>query len=210
MKITKHPIGEAIFPYIAYHSDKISSKPALIVQLHGAGERGDGDKELELVLVNGFAKIANDENLKDAILVMPQCGADTYWMMKIESILAFTRQMAEKYHADPDRIYLCGISMGGFATWHSAVACPSLFAAIAPCCGGCLAIHAEDLKQLPIWAFHGLADPVIPTYHTTDMIPALEAVNPNFRCTLYEGVGHNCWDLAFTEELLSWLLEQHK
>ena len=70
--------------------------------------------------------------------------------------------------------------------------------------------NASKLKTTPIWAFHGLADPVIPAYHTTDMIPALETVNPNFRCTLYDGVGHNCWDLAFTEELLSWLLAQHK
>ena len=81
MNITKHPIGEAILPYISYIPDNVSKKPAMLVQLHGAGERGDGDKELDLVLVNGFAKIATDEHLQDAILVMPQCTTDTYWMM---------------------------------------------------------------------------------------------------------------------------------
>lgn len=210
MKISKHPIGEAILPYIAYIPERISDHPAMIVQLHGAGERGDGDKELDLVLVNGFAKIATDTNLNDCILIMPQCTADTYWLTRIETILAFVRQMTEKYAADPDRIYLCGISMGGFAAWYSAVACPSLFAAIAPCCGGCLAVHAGELMHTPIWAFHGLADPVVPPQHTVDMVNALKDVHPNFRYTLYEGVGHNAWDLAFTEELLRWLLAQRR
>lgn len=209
MNITKHPIGEAILPYISYIPDNVSKKPAMIVQLHGAGERGDGNKELELVLVNGFPKIVTDENLKDCILVMPQCPPDTFWLGKIESILAFIHQMAEKFAVDPNRIYLCGISMGAFATWFTAVIRPSLFAAIVPCCGGCVAAHAEALT-MPIWAFHGLADTVVPPVHTTEMIEVLKDTNPHFHYTLYEGVGHNSWDLAFTEELLSWLLAQHK
>lgn len=210
MKITKHPKTDDTLPYIAYIPEHISDHPAMIVQLHGAGERGDGDKELDLVLVNGFPKIVNDKNLNDCILIMPQCPAETYWMAMIESILSFVRQMAEKYTVDPDRICLCGISMGGFATWYSAVACPSLFAAIAPCCGGCLAVHAGELMHTPIWAFHGLADSVVPPHHTVDMVNALKDTHPNFRYTLYEGVGHNAWEQAFSEELLQWLLKQRK
>lgn len=209
MKISKHPIGEAILPYIAYIPEHISDHPAMIVQLHGAGERGDGDSQLDLVLVNGFSKVVTDENLKDCILVMPQCSTDTFWLGKIESILDFVLQMADKYAVDPDRIYLCGISMGAFATWFSAVVRPSLFAAIAPCCGGCVAAHAEALT-MPIWMFHGLEDTVVPPSHAYEMIGALKDTNPNFRYTLYEGVGHNAWDLAFTEELLRWLLAQRR
>ncbi len=209
MKITKHTANEAIFPYIAYIPDNCSEHPAMILQLHGVGERGNGNEDLALVLVNGFAKIVNDTNLTDCILIMPQCPADAYWLGKIESIKAFTDQMMEKYAIDPDRVYLCGISMGGFGTWHTAVCYPKLFAAIAPCCGGCLAAHTGELT-MPIWAFHGLADPVVPPSHTLDMVNALQDTNPHFRYTLYEGVGHNCWDLAFSETLLKWLLKQHR
>ena len=209
MKITKHPIGEAILPYISYIPDNISAKPAMIVQLLGAGERGNGDSQLDLVLVNGFPKIVTDENLKDCILVMPQCPEDTFWIGKIESILAYIQQMAKTYRVDPNRIYLCGISMGAFATWFTAVIRPSLFAAIAPCCGGCVCAH-DGALTMPIWAFHGLEDTVVPPVHTIEMVEALKDTHPNFRYTLYEGVGHNAWDLAFSEELLKWLLEQHK
>lgn len=209
MKITKHTIGEAILPYIAYIPENCSEHPAMILQLHGAGERGNGQDELDLVLVNGFSKIVNDTNLEDCILVMPQCPADSFWTLKIETIQAFIDQMMEKYAVDADRVYLCGISMGAFGTWYTAVAEPDKFAAIAPCCGGCLAALADKLT-MPIWAFHGLADPVVPAYHTLDMVNVLQNSNPHFRYTLYEGIGHNCWDLAFDEKLLAWLLKQHK
>ena len=209
MKIAKHTADEALFPYIAYIPENCSAHPAMIVQLHGAGERGNGGEDLDLVLVNGFPKIVNDSNLTDCILVMPQCPADSFWSLKIESIQAFIDQMIERYAVDTDRIYLCGISMGAFGTWYTAVAEPEKFAAIAPCCGGCLAALADKLT-MPIWAFHGLADPVVPAYHTVDMINVLQDTNPHFRYTLYEGVGHNCWDQAFSEALLKWLLKQHK
>ena len=209
MKITKHTLGEAILPYIAYIPDNISDHPAMIVQLHGAGERGNGTTELDLVLVNGFSKIVTDQNLEDCILIMPQCATESFWTLKIESICAFIDQMIEKYAVDTNRVYLCGISMGAFGTWYTAVATPDKFAAIAPCCGGCLAALADKLT-MPIWTFHGLADPVVPAYHTVDMINVLQDTNPHFRYTLYEGVGHNCWDMAFSENLLKWILKQHK
>lgn len=209
MKITKHTAEEAVFPYIAYIPENCSEHPAMIVQLHGVGERGNGGEDLDLVLVNGFAKIVNDANLTDCILIMPQCPTDTYWLARIESIKAFIDQMMEKYAVDAGRVYLCGISMGAFGTWYTAVAEPDKFAAIAPCCGGCLAALADKLT-MPIWAFHGLADPVVPPYHTMDMVNVLQDTNPHFRYTLYEGVGHNCWDLAFSETLLKWLLKQHR
>jgi len=209
MKITRHTAEDAVFPYIAYTPENCSDHPAMILQLHGMGERGNGGEDLDLVLVNGFAKIVNDTNLTDCILVMPQCPADTYWLSRLESIKIFIDQMLQKYAIDPGRVYLCGISMGGFGTWFSAVTYPELFAAIAPCCGGCLAAHADVLK-MPIWAFHGLEDPVVPASHTIEMINVLQNTNPHFRYTLYEGVGHNCWDLAFSENLLKWLLKQHK
>ena len=84
MKILKFCNNETLFPYVAYIPDKISENPALIVQLHGAGERGNGETVFEAVTRHGFAKIVNDENLADAILVMPQCPQNSFWVAKIE------------------------------------------------------------------------------------------------------------------------------
>ncbi len=86
MKILKVKGSENIFPYIAYIPDDLSSAPALVIQLHGAGERGCGGKELDKVLKHGFPKIINDNNLKDAILILPQCPTESFWAARVESI----------------------------------------------------------------------------------------------------------------------------
>ena len=198
-----------MFPYIAYIPDNISEHPALLIQLHGAGERGNGDAELEKVLVHGFCNIATDDNLRDCILVMPQCPTGTFWVAKIESIKAFIDRIALAFSIDLHRIYLCGLSMGGFGTWYTAMAYPQLFAAIAPCCGGGMAWNAKVLT-MPIWTFHGLEDKVVSPNQTIEMIEALKNTNPQFKYNLYEGVAHNSWNRAFTEETLRWLLSHKK
>ncbi len=207
MKIVKHEGSEKIFPYIAYIPDYISSHPALLIQLHGAGERGEGGDDLEKVLVHGFSKIANDKNLADCILVMPQCPTDSFWVAKIESLKRFIDTIVREFSVDTTRIYLCGLSMGGFGTWYTAMAYPSLFAAIAPCCGGGMAWNAHTLK-MPIWAFHGLEDTTVSPNQTIEMVEKLKGTNPNLKYDLYEGVGHNSWNCAFSEQTLKWLLSQ--
>ena len=197
------------FPYIAYIPDHCGEHPALLVQLHGAGERGNGGDRLNQVLVHGFSKVATDDTLKDCILVMPQCPADTFWAARVESIRVFLDELIARYHVDTRRIYLCGLSMGGYGTWYTAMAYPDLFAAILPCCGGGMAWNA-DVLQMPIWAFHGREDDDVSVRETLMMAEALERCNPRFRCTIFEGVGHNCWSLAMDNERLQWLLQQHK
>jgi predicted peptidase len=209
MKVIKRDGYENVFPYIAYVPENISSHPALLVQLHGAGERGNGGEDTEKVLIHGFAKVVNDTNLNDCILVMPQCPKDTFWVAKIESIKRFIDNIIEEYAIDTKRVYLCGLSMGGFGTWYAAMAYPDLFAAIAPCCGGGMAWNAKTLT-MPIWTFHGLSDTVVSPNQTMEMIEALKETNPNFKYDLYEGVGHNSWSRAFTEPTLAWLLSQSK
>ena len=209
MKTIRKELNESIFPYIAYIPDSISENPALLIQLHGAGERGNGKDELNKVLIHGFSKIINDENLKDCILVMPQCPPDTFWVARIESIKRFIDKIILEFSADTNRIYLCGLSMGGYGTWYTAMAYPEVFAAIAPCCGGGMAWNADSLK-MPIWTFHGLDDSVVSPNQTIEMINALKDKNPNFKYNLYEEIGHESWNIAFSEETLNWILSQIK
>lgn len=208
MRIIRKDGPDTIFPYIAYVSDELSDHPALILQLHGAGERGSGGEELDAVTFHGFANVVNEENFRDCILLMPQCPWDTFWVAKIESLKRFLDGFVEEYSIDLDRIYLCGISMGGYGTWYTAMAYPDYFAAIAPCCGGGMAWHANVLK-MPIWTFHGKEDIVVSPTQTIEMVEKLKD-NGNVKFTFYDGVGHASHTLAFSEELLQWLLAQHR
>ncbi|MEE1198008.1 MAG: dienelactone hydrolase family protein [Acutalibacteraceae bacterium] len=209
MKIIRQEGYDSFFPYIAYVPDNLSDHPALLIQLHGAGERGNGGSDVDKVLVHGFSKIVNDDNLNDCILIMPQCPPYSFWAAKVESIKKFIDEMTVKFSADTNRIYLCGLSMGGFGTWYTAMAYPELFAAIAPCCGGGMAWNAGVLK-MPIWTFHGLADDVVSPNQTIEMIEALKGKNPNLKYDLYEGVGHDSWNKAFSEQTLNWILSHKK
>lgn len=197
------------FPYIAYIPEKISENPAVIFHLHGAGERGYGKENLDKVLLHGLPNIVNDDNLKDCILVMPQCPSNTFWVAKIESLGKFFDEIFEEYNVDKTRVYLCGLSMGGYGTWYTAMAYPQIFTAIAPCCGGGMAWNAGMLK-MPIWAFHGADDTVVLPENTLEMARKLEGVNPNFKYTIYENTGHNSWSKAFSEELLQWFFSIRK
>ena len=209
MKIIKQRDSKFGFPFIAYKPDNLSKHPALILQLHGAGERGNGGEELEKVLVHGLCKIADDSSLKDSILVMPQCPTDSFWAAKVESLRSFINRIVEEYSIDPSRIYLCGLSMGGYGTWYTAMAYPELFAAIAPCCGGGMAWNAAVLT-MPVWAFHGAEDTVVSPHSTIEMVEALKANHRNVKFDLYEGVGHNSWEHAFTTDLLDWFITHRK
>ena len=100
MKIIKQTSNEFGFPFIAYIPDHISDHPALLLQLHGAGERSSDPKDLDLVLFHGFSKVVNDDNLGDCILVMPQCPADSFWVAKIETLRRFIDCSADGYSID--------------------------------------------------------------------------------------------------------------
>lgn len=211
MNIIKERTGAYGFPYIAYIPEEVSEHPALIIQLHGAGQRGAGGDELDCVVVHGFANVVDDDNLKGAILIMPQCPEDSFWCARIESVKRFIDTMIEKYNADPTRICLCGLSMGGFGTWYTAMAYPDMFAAIAPCCGGGMAWNAHTLLNTPIRTFHGREDRSVSVNHTLEMARVLEnRKHFDFEYTIYEGVGHNSWEQAFSPDLLAWLLSKHK
>ena len=209
MKFYRQSDDQNVFPYLAWAAEDLSEHPAMILQLHGAGERGNGGEELDKILIHGFPKVVNDGNFHDCILVMPQCPTGSFWAARVESLRKFIDEMVRIYHIDPRRIYLCGLSMGGFGTWYTAMAYPELFAAIAPCCGGGMAWNASVLT-MPIWTFHGKDDNVVSPHQTVEMIEALKDTHPDFRYDLYDGVAHNSWEKAFSVELLEWMLARSK
>ena len=201
---TEHREDKWPFPFVAYSPTHKSGALPLIIQLHGAGERGDGS-DLSLVDVHGFSKVIADKEFP-CIFVMPQCPTESFWAAKVESIITFIGRLVEEFHVDADKICLTGLSMGGYGTWYTAMARPDLFSAIAPVCGGGMAWNAGVLK-MPIWAFHGACDTVVSPTQSDEMVEKLKAVGADVRYSRVEGVGHNVWEHAYNEELLSWLLE---
>lgn len=203
MNRIEHQKGN-IFSYVEYSPINKKAKLPLIVQLHGAGERGNGQDELARVDVHGFSKLLQKNNY-DCTVVMPQCPENSFWAARVESIVKFIEELIKKYDADPDRVYLTGLSMGGYGTWFTAMARPDLFAAIAPVCGGGMAWNAEVLK-MPVWAFHGADDTVVSPTQSDEMAAAIKGTGGDVTYSRIDGVGHDVWENAYNEELLLWLL----
>ncbi len=179
----------------------------LILFLHGAGERGD---DVSLVKKNGVPKIAERDRSLPFVTVSPQCPDGTSWPMLTESLDALLDEVIGSYPIDVDRIYLTGLSMGGFGTWYLAAAHPERFAAIAPVSGIGDPKRAQRLAGLPVWAFHGEYDPFVPLEKDREMIDALKRFGGEVRFTVYADAGHDIWDRVYDNaELYAWFL-RHK
>lgn len=208
MKRIEHNENKWRFPFVEYSPENCDGRMPLVIQLHGAGERGEGEEALSLVDVHGFSKMVKDGEYP-CIFVMPQCPRNSFWAARVESIIEFIEQLKRKYNVDEDRVYLTGLSMGGYGTWFTAMARPDLFAAIAPVCGGGMAWNADVLK-MPIWAFHGAEDKTVSPTQSDEMVAKLESLGADVRYSRINGVGHNVWNNAYNEELLAWLLEKRR
>jgi predicted peptidase len=184
----------------------------LILFLHGVGERGT---DPWLVAKHGVPKI--DTTLPDFpfLVVSPQCAPDDKW--SDELLLALLNEVEAKYSVDRHRVYLTGLSMGGFGTWSLGLHHPERFAAIAPLCGGGDLItpfvsamdQKEALASLPIWAFHGAKDPVVPLAESQRMVDALKnrfGVR-DVKLTVYPDAQHDCWTQTYANpDLYAWFL----
>jgi predicted peptidase len=192
------------------------AKWPLVLFLHGAGERGDN---LDQVKRNGPPKLVDEGRAFPFILVSPQCPADSWWTEELEALQALLDEIIAGHAVDETRLYLTGLSMGGYGTWAWAFRSPQRFAAAAPICGGAPIFFrspagAQRLRQtghpilkLPIWAFHGQDDPVVPVSESELPIRNLQEAGGDVRLTLYAGVGHNSWERAYADpQLFDWLL----
>jgi predicted peptidase len=114
-----------------------------------------------------------------------------------------------KFSIDMNRVYVTGLSMGGFACWEALIRYPRKFAAAIPICGGGDDSLARQIAHIPVWAFHGTDDSTVPVQCSRRMIEMIEKAGGRPRYAEYPGVGHNSWDRAYAEpELLSWLFSQ--
>lgn len=197
------------YPYLIYlprdyDANRREGFPVLLF-LHGAGERGN---DLSLVRKNGTPGFVESMEDFPFILVSPQCPAGEVW--DSERLMAVLDEVVATYSTDTNRIYCTGLSMGGYGTFALAAAYPWRFAAIAPVCGGGFPLTAQKLKNIPVWAFHGDQDPVVPPSESKKMVDAINFFGGQAKLTLYPGVGHNAWEPAYSDpELYHWLL-QHK
>lgn len=206
---TEHNDKKYEFPFVSYVPENASGKLPVIFQLHGAGEAGMGSDELYKVENYGFPQFFKTGEIP-CILILPQCPTDSFWAAHIESLRSFIDSVRAEFDIDDNRIYLTGVSMGGFGTWFTALAFPELFAAIVPVCGGGMTWKAPVL-QMPIWAFHGADDEVVDPRETMQMILKVRQTSANdVRMTIFDKTGHDSWIKAYTPELLEWLLSKSK
>ena len=178
----------------------------LVLFLHGAGERGD---ELKLVKKHGPPKLIDNGKAFPFIVVSPQCPKDVWWE-PIE-LTALLDEIIKNNNIDEDRIYLTGLSMGGFGTWRLAAHSPDRFAAIAPICGGGEPYWTRRFPHLPTWAFHGAKDRVVPLERSQEMIDAVKKNGGLPRLTVYPEAGHDSWTETYNNpQLYEWLLAQKR
>ncbi|MBI3854959.1 MAG: prolyl oligopeptidase family serine peptidase [Planctomycetes bacterium] len=195
----------------------------LVIFLHGAGERGDDNKAQTK---HGVKCFLQGQAKHPCFIVAPQCPSKAQWVNTpwgdlkhtipaqpsepmqgaIELIAALQKEFPS---IDPKRLYVTGLSMGGFGTWDLITRMPRTFAAAVPVCGGADDAKAAAIAKVPVWVFHGGADDVVKTVRSRNIVAALKAAGGSPRYTEFPGVGHGCWDQAYGEaDLLPWLFSQ--
>jgi predicted peptidase len=183
----------------------------VLLFLHGMGERGE---DLQLLERHGPPKLAAQGEELPFLLAAPQCPVTSTWPMELESLQALIRSLIRTQAVDTSRIYLTGLSMGGYGCWHLAESLPHAFAAVAPVCGGTLPDvgfpeRLAVIKQLPVWAFHGAKDEVVPLEETRLIVRFLRKIGAPVKLTVYRNAGHDSWSATYrSPRLYEWLLRQ--
>ena len=199
--------------YLIYlPKDYLTKKYPLVLFLHGAGERGTNLKDIE---IHGLPKLVRNGKKFPFIIIAPQCPLNLWWSdpLPVDLLSKLVSDIVMKYGIHKNNVFCTGLSMGGYGTLALSIKNPKLFSAIIPICGGMDIKNFFDilnLKDLPIWLFHGDKDEVIPLENSQSIYKVLKPVNKNIKLTVYKGVDHNSWDRAYDDnELYKWMLS-HK
>jgi len=203
--------------YLLYLPEDYGQDPAkkwpLILFLHGSEERGE---DPEIVRREALPRLLDEELDLPAIVLSPQCRSKARWSDMMQELVALLDQVLSTHAVDNSRIYLTGISMGGYGAWELAVRNPQQFAAVVPIAGGYdpkggLTFDAIcSLKHVPVWAFHGQRDKNVPYSESTHAVEALQSCGGNVRLTLYPDADHALsWERAYADpKLYEWLFAQ--
>jgi predicted peptidase len=208
-------VGEESLSYLLYLPKNYSAegngnsqdRRPLMLFLHG---RGESEGPLATVKKWGPPNFIEHGFDFPCIIASPQCPpAPKSWTSPQEQtlLLALLQHLTNAFKVDTDRIYLTGLSMGGYGTWRLAAEHADLFAAAVPICGGGDSRDADKLKYLPIWAWHGAADHTVPAQRSIDMVEAIKkAGSTTIRLTTLEGIGHVSWQAAYASpDVWQWL-----
>jgi predicted peptidase len=219
---------QGTLPYCILTPADVTSGPVpLVLVLHGAGERGTNNQSQ---LKHGSTLFLDPQNRAKypAVVVFPQCPGDKRWVevdwgdptphqtpkdpsVPMSLVLELLPTLITSLPIDPKRLYVMGLSMGGFGTWDIITRKPDWFAAAVPICGGADNSKAALIAGLPIWVFHGGADETVKTVRSRSMVEALTAAGGMPKYSELPGVGHNAWTTAFASpDLLPWLFAQKR
>jgi predicted peptidase len=213
--------GKTTLPYRLLKPATVEAgkKYPLVIFLHGSGERG---KDNKAQLRHGIAEFASAERMKKfpCFLIAPQCPQGRQWAVYSPNpadvqpgkfVLDLVEKTCKDLPIDTKRVYLTGLSMGGYGTWNLLAQKPDLFAAGIPICGGGDEKNAAKLAKIPIWAFHGDKDNAVKVERSRNMVAAIEKAGGKPKYTEYPGVGHDSWTRTYADEkVLTWLFEQKK
>lgn len=203
-----HPAKLNYWLHLPPHYQQGGDPWPVVLFLHGAGERGSN---LNAVLKHGIPKVAERDQLP-FICISPQCPKHSWWLLHLDELMGLIDDTLENYNGDRSRVYVTGMSMGGNGTWAMAYRYPDRFAAIAPVCGHDLFMTGvtENPKQvvhLPIWAFHGAADPIVPIHESAWLCDQLTKTGADIRFTVYPFAEHDSWTETYDNpEFYQWLL----
>lgn len=191
----------ATYQYLCYKPAGYESaeRVPMVIYLHGAGNGS----------VDGIQKWGPPSGVAAGksfpfLLVAPISANGAWW--NYDKLVTWTKEVIAAYKVDPDRVYLTGCSMGGFGSWGLGVRAPELFAAVVPICGGGDASQVWKLQKVPVWAYHGEKDDIVPECNSARLVEALRAAGGNVTYTIYPGEGHVCWPRVYTDEFYEKLL----
>lgn len=207
-----NPKGEklpASYKYLLYLPDSYDSSKGefpLLIYLHGASVRGN---ELNKIKAYGLPFLIDKGENFDFIVVSPQCPASKSWSSE-NWFEPLYKELSEKYQIDSNRVYITGMSLGGYGAWNTAMEYPFRFAAVVPLCGGGDIENVCELSNIPVWTFHGTADSLVPISETEKLVNALKKCNGNIKFTRLEGKGHSIHWVYEDKEIYSWMLKQNK
>ena len=214
--------GNDTLPYRLLKPRKVDANTQypLLIFLHGSGERGN-DNEKHIKHIKEMVTLNANRMKYPCFVVAPQCPEKSKWIeayntalsakpaKPMQMFISLLEKILKEYPVDPSRIYITGVSMGGYGTWELISRYPEKFAAAVPVCGGGDEKMAAKIKNIPIWAFHGAKDNTVPPEKSRNMIKALQNAGASPGYTEYPDVEHPSWVHAYKDPyLVIWMFRQ--